>query len=80
MVDDPAELAQQGLGKIERAILQVLGAHPQGLRNADVAEKLGLRSDFNGRQKDYLTYSVLGRLLRTGRVERDEKTKLFRVR
>ena len=45
-------LAQEGLRQIETAVLQLLDANPQGLRNAQIAESLGLRSDFRGRQKD----------------------------
>lgn len=70
-------LAQEGLRQIETAVLQLLDANPQGLRNAQIAESLGLRSDFRGRQKDYLTYSVLGRLLTAGRIGWSSETKLF---
>lgn len=79
MTDTSNELedAQEGLRRIELAILRLLGNHSQGLRNAEIAEKLKLRSDFRGRQKDYLTYSVLGGLLRRGEVVWDQSTKLF---
>ena len=70
-------LAQGGLRLIEDAILQVLESHPEGLRNSQIAEVLGLRSAFRGRQQNYLTYSVLGGLLEDGRVVRDDQTKLF---
>ena len=73
----PRELAQSGLQQIEEAILRLLSSNPQGLRNSEIAELLNLRSDFRGRQKDYLTYSVLGGLIAHGKVVRDEKTKLF---
>ena len=39
--------------------------------------QLNLRSDFRGRQKDYLTYSVLGGLMRQGRVAWNKETKRF---
>lgn len=71
------ELAALGLQQIEEAILRLLSANPQGLRNSEIAELLKLRSDFRGRQKDYLTYSVLGGLIAHCKVVRDEKTKLF---
>ena len=73
----PLESAQSGLRQIEDAILRLLDANPQGLRNSEIAELLELRSDFEGRQKDYLTYSVLGGLLESGRVDWDQRTKLF---
>ena len=75
--EDERQIARQGLEQIETAILNLLERHPEGLRNAQIAEHLDLRSDFRGRQKDYLTYSVLGGLLHRGKVARDEKTKLF---
>ena len=52
------EIAQDGLKRIEDVILQLLDRHPQGLRNSEIAEELGLRSDFMGKQKDYLTYPI----------------------
>jgi len=82
MISDQNErdTAQAGLKQIESAILRLLARHPDGLRNADIAETLNLRSHFRGRQKDYLTYSVLGGLLERGRVAWDHKTKLFTTR
>lgn len=50
-------------------------ANPSGVKNSDLASLLGLRSDYKGRQKDYLTYSVLGLLLREGKIVRDSATK-----
>ena len=70
-------LAQEGLRSIEDAILMVLESNPAGLRNAQIADLLNLRSSFLGRQRDYLTYSILGGLLDRGLVARDEQTKLF---
>ena len=74
---NPHAIAQEGLKMLEDAVLRLLSAHPRGLRNADVAENLGLRSSFRGRQKDYLTYSVLGGLLDQGKVSWDQQTKRF---
>ncbi len=71
------ELAQLGLQHIEDAILRLLDANPQGLRNVDVARALELRSDFPGRQRDYISYSVLGGLLARGLVDWNQQSKLF---
>lgn len=71
------EVAQDGLRQIEAAILQLLEQHPQGLRNFEIAELLGLISDFRGDQRNYLTYSVLGGLLASGRIAWNQKTKVF---
>ena len=75
--NDTQALAQAGLRQIEDAILRLLEANPQDLRNSEMADLLGLRSDFRGRQKNFLTYSVLGGLLSKGQVDWDQNTKLF---
>ncbi|MCC6316813.1 MAG: GIY-YIG nuclease family protein [Gemmatimonadaceae bacterium] len=64
------ERAQLGLEFLKTAILELAKANPDGISNSDAASLLGLRSDYRGRQKDYLSYSVLGLLLREGRVKR----------
>lgn len=64
------ERAQLGLEFLKRAILDLAQANPGGISNSDAASLLGLRSDYRGRQKDYLSYSVLGLLLREGRLKR----------
>ena len=70
-------LAAEGLQQVENAILELLDRNPQGLRNVQVANILGLRSEVRGGQRDYLTYSVLGGLLAQGRISWNEETKLF---
>ena len=64
------ERAQLGLGFLKASILELAKANPEGITNSDAASLLGLRSDYRGRQKDYLSYSVLGLLLREGKVRR----------
>jgi hypothetical protein len=75
--------AAMGLALIKEAILDHLEAHKDtGLRNADLARDLGLESDHDGQQKDYLTYSILGLLLRecqVGKVKRGPKTFYMRA-
>ena len=70
-------LAQEGLRRIEDAILELLHRNPQGLRNVQIADTLSLRSGVRGGQKNYLTYSVLGRLVAKGNVSWDQGTKLY---
>lgn len=78
MTNDAARLlAQEGLRHIEDAILMLLEAHPQGLRNAQIADALGLRSSIRDGQRNYLTYSVLGGLMARGAVAQDRNTKVF---
>ena len=74
---DPQAMAQEGLQLIEQAIIRLLEANPQGLRNAQIADLLGLHSDFRGNQKDHLTYSVLGGLIAKEKVSRNDESKLF---
>ncbi len=75
--DEMTTLAQDGLAKIEEAILGLLEGHPQGLGNSQMANMLGLRSSFKGGHKNHLTHSVLGGLLARGLVEQDDDTKLY---
>jgi hypothetical protein len=77
---DELEQAQAGLKQMQEAIVALLRRQPDGLRNAEIAEALSLRSDFRGRQKDYLTYSILGGLMRQGRVAWNQETKRFAAR
>jgi hypothetical protein len=51
--------AQSGFSDIKESILDLLNANEQGLGNSEIAELLGLRTGLDGRQKDYLTWSIL---------------------
>ena len=64
------EKAQIGVELLKTAILEFVRANTSGVTNADAASLLGLRSDYRGRQKDYLSYSLLGLLLREGKLQR----------
>ena len=79
MVSDsnPHELAQAGLRQIEDAILRLLDANPQGMRNVDIARALGLSFEFSGKYKNHITHGTLGSLETRGLVSRDENSKLF---
>jgi hypothetical protein len=66
------ERAQLGLEFLKTAVLDLARANQHGITNSDAARLLGLRSDYRGRQKDYLSYSVLGLSLREGRIKRRE--------
>ena len=75
--EDAYVKAQEGLHLIEESIIRLLESNPQGLRNAQIADLLGLRSDFRGSQRNYLTYSVLGGLIHKEKIRRDDETKRF---
>lgn len=64
------EKAQVGLALLKDAVLEMAKANSAGISNADAASLLGLRSDYGGGSKDYLSYSVLGLLMREGKLER----------
>lgn len=73
--------AMTGLALIKEALLDHLEANKEGLRNADLARDLGLESDHEGQQKDYLTYSILGLLLKECRVDKVKRgAKTYYVR
>jgi hypothetical protein len=65
------ETASAGLSLLKEAILEELKQSETGMTNAQLAEKLDLRSDYQGGNKDYLTWSVLGLLLNGGMVRRE---------
>lgn len=64
------EKAQLGLSLLKDAVLELAQANPAGITNSETASLLGLRSDYGGGSKDYLSYSVLGLLMREGKLER----------
>ncbi len=69
------EKAQMGLDILKSAVMELAKANPEGIKNSDAAKYLGLQSDYGGGSKDYLSYSLLGLLMKEGRMERNEKKK-----
>ena len=69
------EKAQMALQLLKSAVLEFARANPSGITNAETASVLGLRSDYGGGSKDYLSYSLLGMLMRDGLVRRDGRSK-----
>lgn len=61
---------------LEEAVLTLVQANEHGVRNVDVARYLDLRSAHGGKQKDFLSYSILGNLLAEGKV-RQESGRYF---
>jgi len=57
------EKAQVGLELLKDAVLELAKANPLGISNSETASLLGLRSDYGGGSKDYLSYSLLGLLM-----------------
>jgi hypothetical protein len=71
---NPPEKARAGLGLLKEAVCDYLAQHPDGRTNADVARDLQLESDFQGQQKNYLSWSVLGLLVNEGKVRYDARS------
>lgn len=69
------EKAQVGLSLLKEAVLELVKANTTGVSNSDAASLLGLRSDYGGGSKDYLSYSILGILMREGKLERSKSNK-----
>ena len=57
------------------AVLELVQANKLGVTNYDVAKCLGLQSDYGGGSKNYLSYSILGILMRDGKVKRLDNRK-----
>jgi uncharacterized protein len=69
------EKAQIGLALLKGAILELAQANPIGVQNAEVSKSLGLQSDYAGGSKDYLAWSILGLLMREGKMVRAEQRR-----
>lgn len=64
-----------GLNILKSAVMELAKANPDGIKNSDAAKYLGLQSDYGGGSKDYLSYSILGILMKEARMERNEKKR-----
>jgi hypothetical protein len=60
---------------LKQAVLEFAKANSKGITNSDAASLLGLRSDYGGGSKDYLSYSIIGLLMREGKLARDSTSK-----
>lgn len=69
------EKAQLAVALLKSAILELARANPKGITNSDAASVLGLRSDYGGGSKDYLSYSILGLLMRDGLLRRESGSR-----
>lgn len=69
------EKSQIALSMLKDAVLELVKANAAGVSNSDVASVLGLRSDYGGGSKDYLSFSILGLLMRDGKITRETGTR-----
>ena len=67
--------AQLGLRMLKEAVLELAQANPAGLVNSEIVRCLGLQSDYGGGSKDYLSWSILGLLMREGKMKRVAKKR-----
>lgn len=64
------EKAQMALDLLKASVMELAKANPDGITNSDAAKYLGLQSDYGGGSKDYLSYSLIGLLMKDGRLAR----------
>ena len=69
------EKAQVGLELLKAAVIELAQANPEGITNSEASKVLGLQSDYAGGSKDYLAWSILGLLMREGKMVRVEKKR-----
>ncbi|MGA3082592.1 MAG: GIY-YIG nuclease family protein [Terracidiphilus sp.] len=69
------ERAQIGVALLKESVLELAVANEEGVTNSDIVHTLGLHSDYSGGSKDYLSWSILGLLMREGKIRRVEKKK-----
>jgi hypothetical protein len=67
------EQAQKGLELLNNSIIGLLSEFPNGLSNTEISSKLGIHSEHNESQKDYLAYSLLGNLMKENKVEKGKE-------
>jgi len=69
------EKAQMALELLKSSVMELAKANPSGISNSDAAKYLGLQSDYGGGSKDYLSYSIIGLLMKEGRLVRNSSRK-----
>ena len=62
--------AARGRQLVQDAVLDLLSERREGLTNAQIANQLGLQSDYEGHHQGYLSRAVLGILLNANKVEK----------
>ncbi len=61
--------SKQAVTLLKEAILETIRHHPNGIGNSDIARQLKLESDFEGSQKNHLSWSIIGLLVNEGKVK-----------
>jgi hypothetical protein len=61
--------SRHALNLLKEVILETIKQNPNGIGNSDIARQLKLESDFEGSQKNYLSWSVIGLLVNERKVK-----------
>ncbi|WP_293779800.1 GIY-YIG nuclease family protein [uncultured Oxalicibacterium sp.] len=69
------EKAQIALELLKATVMELAQANPEGITNSDASKALGLQSDYLGGSKDYLSWSILGLLMKEGKMVRGDSRK-----
>ena len=59
----------------KEAVLELAQANAEGVTSSEVVKALGLQSYYAGGSKDYLSWTLLGLLMREGRMAKVDKKK-----
>jgi hypothetical protein len=62
------EKAQLGVSLLKDAVMELAQANESGVTNSEVCHALGLHSNYSGGSKDYLSWSILGLLMKEGQL------------
>ena len=65
--------AQEAFKALCEAVFAFVALHEGGVRNDEVAKGLSLETNFEGGQRNYLTFTALIALVQCGRLMRDKK-------
>jgi hypothetical protein len=69
-MQSPSNKAQAALAHLEEAVVEILRLNPEGMTNAEIARQLGIETGETGEHRNMLSWSIVGRLIHSGKVER----------
>ena len=64
----PSQKAQLGRDLIKEAVIQLLESSGHPMTHAEIVRDLGIPSDFQGENSNYLSWSILGLLVTEGAI------------
>lgn len=67
------EKSKKAVALLKEAILEIIESANDGIGNSDIARVLELESDFEGKQKNYLSWSVFGLLVNEGKIRYEKR-------